>query len=550
MSGLLRRNVILVILVHLSVVVVATGNTGGKVSFRLLSPEYKLFPVREQECPFTNRENCIVRVCSGLNGLVGIKTSEKKDVMSAGEQSGLWLAFDEPSSLLVGYFGDQELLKGTPCIRNGVTIAGLPAVDVYAFVYSKGKHKIELAFPGSYVILGVIKGHPETEGYDAMCPDGREWDPFYIEGASPGEALFETIGGPDLPVIDEGMPGTETILGGFEGGGCVKVNGTYHLFPTERAGSPSRGPYYDRVKTSVGHWTSQDAIHWSRMDPILRANGTYAVTHDDNPVNDRRGAIWSFMPVFDQESDHWNGFYLTYTVDSLLPPNHSFGRIWRCESENKGFGGISGPYKDQGIVMEPGLNSQLWEGRQGVDSFFPFRTEIGWYAFYGGAFPFANRNDYPYKYGKKWWGVGLASSQKLEGPWERMDTTINPVTSIHPWFIENPIVYKLEGDVFIAIFDGGPDGMNLHLPNMFGYSLSVDGIHWSEAHYIPIQHKVKKWWNIMRTPLCLIPEENGMYTVLYAAICDDKRFHPIGLVRLKLNRNVLKAKGDELRQMF
>ena len=54
----------------------------------------------------------------------------------------------------------------------------------------------------------------------------------------------------------------------------------------------------------------------------------------------------------------------------------------------------------------------------------------------------------------------------------------------------------------------------------------------------------------MRTPLCLIPEENGIYTVLYAAICDDKRFHPIGLVRLKLNKNVLKAKGDELRQMF
>ena len=537
-------------LIHAIAVTTATEKRGGRAIFQLLSPGYELFRVSELECPFTDRENCIVRVCSGLRGLTGIKTSSHKDVLSAGKKSGLWLHFDAPSFLLVGYFKDRELLKGTPCIRNGVTIAGLPALDVYAFAYSKGNYKIEPVFTGSYVILGVIKGHPEMAGYDAMCPDGREWDPFYVEGTSPGEALLETIGGPDLPVIDEGMPGTESILGGFEGGECVKVNGTYHLFPTERAGSPSRGPYYDRVKTSVGHWTSQDAVHWSRMEPIFQASGTYAVTHDDNPVNDRRGAIWSFMPVFDPESDCWNGFYLTYTVDSLLAPNHSFGRIWHCESVNKGSDGIGGPYKDRGIVMEPGLNSQLWEGRQGVDSFFPFRNATGWYAFYGGAFPFVSWHDYPCKYRKKWWGIGLASSQKLEGPWERMDTVINPVTSIHPWFIENPLVYQLDSDVFITIFDGGPDGMNLHLPNMFGYSLSVDGIHWSKAHYIPIQHNVKKWWNIMRTPLCFIPEGNDIYTVLYAAICRDKRFHPIGLVQLKLNRNVLKNRAEELKQML
>jgi hypothetical protein len=77
---------------------------------------------------------------------------------------------------------------------------------------------------------------------------------------------------------------------------------------------------------------------------------------------------------------------------------------------------------------------------------------------------------------------------------------------------------------------------------MFGYSLSKDGIHWSRAHYFPIRTKVKKWWDIMRTPLCLIPEGNDTYTIIYAAIKNDKRFHPIGMVKVKLNEDVLTEK--------
>ncbi len=80
----------------------------------------------------------------------------------------------------------------------------------------------------------------------------------------PSEHLFTVISGPDQPVIDEGMPGTKNILGGFEGGRSIKINGIYHLFPTERAGEKDSGAYYDRVKTRIGHWISKDAIHWRR----------------------------------------------------------------------------------------------------------------------------------------------------------------------------------------------------------------------------------------------------------------------------------------------
>ena len=37
----------------------------------------------------------------------------------------------------------------------------------------------------------------------------------------------------------------------------------------------------------------------------------------------------------------------------------------------------------------------------------------------------------------------------------------------------------------------------------------------------------------MRTPLCLIPEGDNVYTIVYTA-WDDTRFHPIGMVKVKL----------------
>ena len=369
---------------------------------------------------------------------------------------------------------------------------------------------------------------------------------FHIDGITEGETLFTVIGGPEAPVINAGMPGTEGIQGGFEGGSIVKINGVYHMFPTERAGVKGMPAYHDRVKTRIGHWTSTDAVHWTRQSTILESSGVYALVHEDNPMNDRRSAIWSYMPVFSEENNRWYGFYLAYTTDKEIAPNHSFGRIWRCESEKEGLEGIGGPYRDMGIMIEPGLDSQLWEGRQGVASFFPYKVDKGWNAFISGAYPYETRADYPLKGGekRKVWAVGLAESENLEGPWKRMGEEINPITSIHPQFVENPIVSRLPNGTYIAMFDGGPDYLNL--PNRMGYTLSIDGKNWSKARYIAIDTKVKKWWTVMRTPLCLIPEGNNVYTIVYT-VWDDTRFHPIGMVKVKLNPEVLDKLTAELK---
>jgi hypothetical protein len=354
-------------------------------------------------------------------------------------------------------------------------------------------------------------------------------------------SIFEILEGPDTPVITEDHADALDIQGGLEGGRLLKIDGEYHIFPTERAGSPGAESSLDRVKTRIGHWTSKDAVNWSRVATLYQSSGNYTDITSDHPASDRRAALWSFMPVYNEEEGRWNGFYVAYTVHPTIAPNHSFGRIWRAASQTPGIGGVGGPYEDIEIVMEPGLESHAWEGRQGVDSFFPYQVDDTWYALYGGAFPFENDNRIEGTRGK--WFVGLAESSKLAGPWLRMGKDVNPVTSIHPWFVENPIITQLPEQTYIAMFDGGPE--RLKLPNMFGYSLSADGVHWSEAAYFPIRTKVKMWWHTMRTPLGLIPEDDNVYTIVFTAI-NDQRFHPIGMVRVRLKPEVLAEQRKDL----
>ncbi|AOC96415.1 hypothetical protein BB050_03326 [Flavobacterium anhuiense] len=523
-------------------------------SFEIVKSKYKTFKIAQYAHVFSGSKHNIVRLAPELQGLTGVELP--LETYKNGTNAPLQLKFKEPVTVLIGIFQDKnaeylqanQIGNNNEILENGVTITGLPLVSVYAIPYTKGTHTILPNQKGLFAVLGVLKIDQKLNARDAKLPDGKLWNPtFIVEGFSDEKPLFEIIGGENKPVIDEGMSGTEGIQGGFEGGRVVKVGDTYHMFPTERAGEKSVDYYYDRVKTKIGHWTSKDAIHWKRESTIYQASGVYAITEDDNPMNDRRAAIWSYMPIFNEKANKWYGYYLAYTVSKTIEPNHSFGRIWRCESMVEGINGIGGPYKDMGIIMEPGLDSQPWEGRQGVASFFPYQVGDKYFGFYSGAYPFNSWADYPKKSGKGWF-VALAESKTLEGPWLRMNKGLEPIKTMHPLFVENPIVSQLPNGLYIAIFDGGPDGWGHHLPNMIAYSLSADGVNWEEAHYLPIETKVDKWWDIMRTPLCLIPEGNDVYTIVYNAIDLKRRFHPTGMVKVKLNKDVMESKLKELKK--
>ena len=350
------------------------------------------------------------------------------------------------------------------------------------------------------------------------------------------DCIFEIVGGPDEPVIKRGDPGTEDINGGFEGGRVLKHKGEYHGFPTERAGIPGGLRKFDRINTRIAHWKSADGFKWERVGTLYKSSGTCTDIEEDNPFSDRRASLWAAMPVYDEGEGRWNLFYVAYTVNLEIPPNHSFGRIWRAVSAVAGPDGLGGPYEDVGIVIEPGLESQHWEGRQGVDSFFPYKVGDKWYGFYGGAFAIAN---------DRVWRVGLAEAPALAGPWKRMGAEVNPIRTIHPWFVENPVVSRLGDGTYIAFFDGGPTLFKL--PNMMGYTLSLDGLRWSKAVYIPLHKEQKQWWHTMRTTLGFIPEGDNTYTVFFTAWADI-RFHQMGMAKLRLKPEKLAEAVGKLRK--
>ena len=286
-------------------------------------------------------------------------------------------------------------------------------------------------------------------------------------------------------ILNPRSAGCEDIKYGFEGGRVVKLGDTYHLITAEMAGEPFC------VNMRIAHWQSLDGLTWNRVGTIRESDGDFSGAS-------QYAAPWGPMVVFVAEDNRWHLVYCNY---KSKPEWHNFdGVIQHAVSESQGPDGIGGPYKDTHELLRYDVDPDPWEGLQGVDSFFPYKIGNTWYGFYGSA-TIERRKDCT-------WNIGLARADKIEGPWKRM-TEMNPVDSTH--FAENPIVSRLENGVYIAIVDGGP------WVNKMGYLLSWDGVHWSSVRHIDLEPTVKRWWSWMRTPLSLIKEPDGTYTMFFTA---------------------------------
>ena len=303
---------------------------------------------------------------------------------------------------------------------------------------------------------------------------------------------FELITAPDVPVIGPEHPDLAGNRYGFEGGCVVKEAGCYHLFTSEMAGDPLW------VKMRLAHWSSPDARTWRRVGTLYETDGRIT-------PGDTRFALWSPMAVFNDDEQRWNLFYIAYTPGTIEREGiHMDGRIWRAVSATTGRAGIGGPYRDAGIILQPDAHSQPWEGQQGTDSFYPWRAGSKWYGFYGSHqyMPIGP------------WLVGLAEAPALAGPWTRC-TGLNP-SPIEPMFVENPLVTRV-GSHFVAVYDNCAAG-NTYIPEgrHVGCSVSTDGIHWPKGHDLPVQPASgpAQWSEDIRTPLGLIVEDDGTFTLL------------------------------------
>jgi len=292
---------------------------------------------------------------------------------------------------------------------------------------------------------------------------------------------------PVLTIHSEGAQGNKY---GFEGGRVLKIKGTYHLFTSEMVGDPHW------VKMRLAEWTSTDRIHWLRHTTVAESSGDFT-------GKDPRAALWSPLPVYDPQEGRWNLFYVAYqaapdTAERWLT-NHE-GRVWRAVSGTPGEDGISGPYKDAGIILQRGKDSDPWEGLQGTDSFFPYQVGDRWYALYGSA--------HTEKLPLSSWQIGLATAPNLAGPWKRC-SEFNPL-KVEKRFMENPIVSQLSDGKYVAVYD-------TDAPSAIGYTLSSDGTHWSPGQTLIVQEGKNVWATEVRTPLGLIDEGNGLFTLFYTA---------------------------------
>jgi hypothetical protein len=294
-----------------------------------------------------------------------------------------------------------------------------------------------------------------------------------------------------MPILRRGVPGTADNKYGFEGGRIVKLGDTFHLFISEM----DRDPRW--TKTRLAHWTSADRLNWQRQSTLYESTGEFK-------GQDRRAALFLPIPVFDPELNRWTLFYSAFrsaqSTGGRWLINHD-GRIHRARSRVPGKDGIGGPYDDQDVVLEPGADADAWEGLQGVDSFFPFRAKDRWLAFYGSA----HTQHWPCNF----WGVGLAESTSLAGPWKRLSER-NPVLIDNRW-VENLHVHQLPDRTFIAVFDATP-----HSPAI-GYTTSRDGLNWAPARYVKLSQGEGEWIRQTRTPLGLIPRDDGDFDCFFTA---------------------------------
>ncbi|NLF09583.1 MAG: hypothetical protein GX594_16615 [Pirellulaceae bacterium] len=319
---------------------------------------------------------------------------------------------------------------------------------------------------------------------------------------------------PEKPVIGKDTPGSEGNRHGFEGGRAVKLGDAYHVFTSEMIDDP-RG-----VKMKLAHWKSDKLHQWKRVSTLYESSAKF-------DGSDPRAALWSPMPIWNEQSGRWNLFYVAYRAAANTPDKWLLnyeGRIYRAVSITPGKEGIGGPYEDRSVILEPDLNSQPWEGLQGVDSFFPYQVGDRWYGFYGSA----NTEVVPCKY----WRVGLASAERLAGPWKRLPEG-NPTQLEKTWGVENPVVTRLPSGRYVVLFAviNGP-------PDRLGYASSDNGAQWSPARHLILKES-KNWLESVRTVLGLFEGEDGRYTLFYTggwrSPDKDEVYYSVGLISVLLN---------------
>ena len=166
----------------------AGSETGAPIApwsaakFRLISTNADIYEVKLGARPFADRKYTLTELAPELNGLTGIRFSHEE--AKNGRYKPVEFEVTEPVRILIGYFrNERDLWLQVPnldvashaderggievILRNAAAIDECPNVNVHAFRYEPGRHKLELIGKGSFVILGVVPQSVELKKRDA-----------------------------------------------------------------------------------------------------------------------------------------------------------------------------------------------------------------------------------------------------------------------------------------------------------------------------------------------------------------------------------------------
>ena len=151
-------------------------------AIKLLSTNAETYKVELGARPFADRKYTLTGLAPELRGLTGIRFSH--EAAKNGRYEPVEFEVAEPVRVLIGYFqSDRELWLQVPnldvashaderggvdvLLRNAATVEECPAVNVHAFRYEAGRHKLEVIGKGSVVVLGVVPASAKLEKRDA-----------------------------------------------------------------------------------------------------------------------------------------------------------------------------------------------------------------------------------------------------------------------------------------------------------------------------------------------------------------------------------------------
>ncbi len=314
------------------------------------------------------------------------------------------------------------------------------------------------------------------------------------------------------PVVPKSTALASGVQFGFEGGTAHKVGERYYVFTTECVAEPKT------AASRLALYVSDDGIAFTHHSTVLDLHGDWRDPATFwNP--------WSPMVVFDEALNRWSLFYVHYVrKPGSDQPYNMTGRMARLDSSTLGREGITGPWVKAGLIDLADDQPDPWEGSCKVVSFYPYKAADGlWWGFYGSnnAPEFIPPHDLPQEGSamKFWVGLAKSADNTLTGRWDRQ-TALNPVL-MDPDFMENPVVTRLREDLFICVYDGG----NTH---GISYAFSRDGVKW-DAEQVLALPDAPAWLKAIRTPLGLIEENDGSYTIFFTAFDGE---NPEGIVPL------------------